>query len=85
VVLSQRDVLCVLRELTGKYFLIAVLLYSAGLRLEECLRIRVKDIDFELRQILVRDGKGAEGSVRSTRPPRSGPAPRSKKARSRAA
>jgi integron integrase len=58
LVLSHREVLRVLRELTGKYFLIAVLLYSAGLRLQECLRIRVKDIDFELRQILVRDGKG---------------------------
>jgi integron integrase len=57
-VLSHREVLRVLRELTGKYFLIVVLLYSAGLRLEECLRMRVKDIDFELRQILVRDGKG---------------------------
>jgi integron integrase len=57
-VLSHREVLRVLRQLVGKYFLIAVLLYSAGLRLEECLRIRVKDIDFELRQILVRCGKG---------------------------
>jgi integron integrase len=58
LVLSHREVLCVLRELTGKYFLIGVLLYSAGLRVEECLRLRVKDVDFELRQILVRDGKG---------------------------
>jgi integron integrase len=58
VVLSHREVLRVLRCLTGKYFLAAVLLYSAGLRLDECLRLRVKDIDFELRQILVRDGKG---------------------------
>lgn len=58
MVLSHREVLRVLRELNGKYFLIVVLLYSAGLRIEECLRIRVKDIDFELRQILVRDGKG---------------------------
>jgi integron integrase len=57
-VLTHREVLRVLRALTGKYFLIVVLLYSAGLRLEECLRLRVKDIDFELRQILVRDGKG---------------------------
>lgn len=57
-VLSHGEVLRVLRELDGKYFLIGVLLYSAGLRLEECLRLRVKDLDFELRQILVRDGKG---------------------------
>lgn len=55
-VLSHREVLCVLRELVGKYFLVASLLYSAGLRLEESLRLRVKDIDFELQQILVRDG-----------------------------
>jgi integron integrase len=58
LVLSHGEVLRVLRELVGKYFLIVVLLYSAGLRIEECLRLRVKDIDFELRQILIRDGKG---------------------------
>ena len=57
-VLSHREVLRVLRQLTGKHLLVATLLYSAGLRLEESLRLRVKDIDFELRQILVRDGKG---------------------------
>ena len=58
MVLSHREVMRVLEELRGKFFLIVVLLYSAGLRLEECLRLRVKDIDFELRQILIRDGKG---------------------------
>jgi integron integrase len=57
-VLTHREVLRVLRELNGDYRLIAGLLYAAGLRLEECLHLRVKDIDFELRQILVRDGKG---------------------------
>jgi integron integrase len=57
-VLSHREVLRVLRELSGDHRLIAGLLYSAGLRLDECLHLRVKDIDFELRQILVRDGKG---------------------------
>ncbi|MEX2048346.1 MAG: integron integrase [Gemmatimonadota bacterium] len=58
VVLSHREVLRVLRELAGDHRLIVSLLYSAGLRLDECLGIRVKDVDFELRQILVRDGKG---------------------------
>ncbi|MGH7470691.1 MAG: phage integrase N-terminal SAM-like domain-containing protein, partial [Longimicrobiales bacterium] len=58
MVLSHREVLRVLEQLRGKFFLIVVLLYSAGLRLEVCLRLRIKDIDFELRQILIRDGKG---------------------------
>ncbi|MGH7463014.1 MAG: phage integrase N-terminal SAM-like domain-containing protein, partial [Longimicrobiales bacterium] len=58
LVLSHREELRVLEQLRGKFFLIVVLLYSAGLRLEECLQLRIKDIDFELRQILIRDGKG---------------------------
>ncbi|MCA1789861.1 MAG: integron integrase, partial [Thioalkalivibrio sp.] len=57
-VLSHGEVMRVLRELSGKYFRVGALLYSAGFRLQECLGLRVKDIDFELRQILVRDGKG---------------------------
>jgi integron integrase len=58
LVMSHTEVLRVLRQLVGKYFLIGVLMYSAGLRLEESLRLRVRDIDFELRQILIRNAKG---------------------------
>jgi integron integrase len=60
MVLTHREVLHVLEHLRGKFFLIVVLLYSAGLRLEECMRLRVKDVDFELRQIMIRDGKGSK-------------------------
>jgi integrase len=41
----------------------ASLLYGAGLRLMECVRLRVKDVDFAYRQILVRDGKGQKDRV----------------------
>ncbi len=57
-VLSHREVLTVLGELRGKYALVVSLLYAGGLRIEECLKLRVKDLDFELRQVLLRDGKG---------------------------
>jgi integron integrase len=61
VVLTHREVIRLLHELQKhdpKYLLIGVLLYSAGLRIDECLHLRIKDIDFDLRQIIVRDGKG---------------------------
>jgi len=58
VVLSKRQVRAVLAELDGTNRLVATLLYGCGLRLLECLRLRVKDIDFERGQIAVRSGKG---------------------------
>jgi integron integrase len=62
-VLSKEEVHRVLRGLTGKHRLMAQLLYGSGLRLMEVLRLRVKDVDFDLRQILVHDGKGFKDRV----------------------
>jgi integron integrase len=60
VVLSQKEARAVVSNLSGVYWLIGSLLYGSGLRLLEALRLRVKDIDLEYRQLLVRDGKGAK-------------------------
>jgi integron integrase len=62
-VFSRDEVQAVLAQLTGTHWLMASLLYGAGLRLMECLRLRVKDIDFAYSQIIVRDGKGAQDRV----------------------
>jgi integron integrase len=59
-VLSRAEVTRLLGAMRGTKWLMASLLYGAGLRLTECLRLRVKDIDFAYRQIMVRDGKGAK-------------------------
>lgn len=53
----------ILGNLAGTHWLIASLLYGSGLRLMECLRLRVKDIDFNLSQIIVRDGKGEKDRI----------------------
>jgi hypothetical protein len=58
IVLSHKEVRALMSRLDGVFLLIAQLLYGGGLRLMEALRLRVKDIDFEYAQILVRDGKG---------------------------
>ena len=58
VVLTRAEVERLLSALTGTKWLIASLLYGAGLRVMECLRLRVKDVELSYRQILVRDGKG---------------------------
>ena len=63
VVLSREEVDRLLNELTGVKALMAWLLYGSGLRLMECLRLRVKDVDFALGQIVVRDGKGQKDRV----------------------
>ncbi len=58
VVLTRDEVRKVLSELEGSYRLIGLLQYGAGLRLLECLRLRVKDIEWDMNQIVVREGKG---------------------------
>lgn len=58
VVFSPAETQKVLRNLTGPEHLMACLLYGSGLRLTECTSMRVKDLDFERRIILVRGGKG---------------------------
>ena len=60
VVLDRSEVRAVLAGLTGVSWLAGMLLYGAGLRLSECLDLRVKDIDFERNAIAVRQGKGAK-------------------------
>jgi len=62
-VLTASEAQRLLSRLAGDRWLMASLLYGAGLRLRECLRLRVKDVDFEYRQIIVRDGKGAKDRV----------------------
>jgi integron integrase len=63
VFFTRQEVKAVLSHLTGTHWLMASLLYGAGLRLIECLKLRVKDIEFEYNQIIVRDGKGQKDRV----------------------
>src|SRR5216684_4765797 len=58
VVFTRDEVRRVLAALTGTQSLIARILYGSGLRLMECLRLRIKDLDFNYGQITIRDGKG---------------------------
>ena len=62
-VFSREEVRSLLAELRGTERLVASLLYGSGLRLLEALRLRVKDLDFSLRQVTVRSGKGDEDRV----------------------
>jgi integron integrase len=58
VVFTKEEVRTILLQLEGSKWVMASLLYGSGLRLMECVRLRVKDIDFGYNQIVVRDGKG---------------------------
>jgi len=62
-VLTQGEARQLLARMRGTKWLMASLLYGAGLRLRECLTLRVKDVDFGYRQIVVRDGKGGKDRV----------------------
>ena len=63
VVLTKTEVQAVLGRLSGTHWLVASLLYGTGMRILEVLRLRVKDIDFERKEILIRDAKGFKDRV----------------------
>lgn len=63
VVLSTQEVQQILAQLQGEIWLMASLLYGSGMRLMEVVRLRVKDVDFGRKEILIRDGKGMKDRV----------------------
>jgi integron integrase len=63
VVLSRSEAQALLEAMDGSYQLMAGLLYGSGLRLMECVRLRVQDVDFQYGQIVVRDAKGQKDRV----------------------
>lgn len=58
VVMTKKEVNLVLNQMSGIHLLMAKLLYGSGLRLMECLRLRVQDVDFEVNLLYIRAGKG---------------------------
>ncbi len=60
VVLSRPEVARLLQRMHGREWVMASLLYGSGMRLMECVRLRVKDVDFDRREITVRNGKGSK-------------------------
>jgi integron integrase len=63
VVMTREEVRSVLAEMDGVYWLMASILYGSGLRLTECLRLRVQDVDLARLEIAVRDAKGSKDRV----------------------
>ncbi|WP_226426981.1 integron integrase [Xanthomonas sp. MWU16_30325] len=58
--LSEVEVMAVLAQMEGRHALMAALLYGTGMRLMECVRLRIKDVDVARNEIVVRDGKGGK-------------------------
>ena len=63
VVLSRAEAHALLAQLRGTHALMAKMMYGTGMRLTECLRLRVKDVDLARREVIVRQGKGAKDRV----------------------
>ena len=63
VVFTRNEVRCILDQLNGMHLIMVMLLYGAGLRLTECLHLRVKDIDFDYNRIIVRNAKGDKDRI----------------------
>lgn len=63
IVLTKNEVLNLFRYLDGENKLMAGLMYGSGLRLMECVRLRIKDIDVSCNHVIIRDGKGNKGSL----------------------
>ena len=63
VVMTKSETMSVLDKMEGVYYLMAALLYGTGMRLMECIRLRIKDIDFGYQQITVRQAKGNKDRI----------------------
>jgi len=62
-VMTREETFNLIRSMHGTHQLMAKLIYGSGLRVMECIRLRVKDIDFAMNQIIVRDGKGKKDRI----------------------
>lgn len=63
VVFTKEEVRAIVDQLDGSKWLMAQFMYGAGLRVMECMRLRIKEIDFSYQQVTVRDGKGGNDRV----------------------
>jgi integron integrase len=62
-VMTREETMKIIRSMTGTHLIMAKLMYGSGLRVIECVRLRIKDIDFQMNQIVVRDGKGKKDRI----------------------